>query len=541
MSRLREAPAGCERTVVARAGEREGRSFGPEEVMGGGQKSALSLARPSIALGAACLLLHLIVNNRYAIFRDELYFIVCGEHPALGYVDQPPLIPLLAGASHGLFGTALLPLRLLPAIAMSATVSLAAEFTRVLGGGRFAQWLCGLAVLTGPVFLVDGLLMSTDALQPLTWLACGWCLTRLTQTKDERWWLGFGLCVGVSLTAKYLIFFFLAGLAVGVVLTPVRLSLLKPQLYLGALIALIFLSPSLYWQAANGWPFVELGKAAAAKNLALSPLAFAGQQILFVGPLSAPIWIAGLWWFFVHPPYPHLRAFPIAYATMAALVYAVHGKAYYLTPIYPILLAGGALAIENWLVKPGYRWVAAGAIAVSGAVFAPVVLPILPPADYVVYADALGMSLGASATEKLASGVLPQHLADMFGWRDLAAKVSAIYNALPPDERTKAVFFGRNYGEASAIDVYGPSLHGPPALSGHNNYYFWGPQGYDGSVVIVVGGDPARYAEYYQSIERAGELDSPYAMPYETNIPIFVLRGNRVSIATAWPTLRHFE
>lgn len=231
--------------------------------MAGAENKALRrLASPSIVLGTACLLLHLIVNTRYGVFRDELYFIVCGEHPALGYVDQPPLIPLIAGASHALFGTALTPLRLIPAFAMSATVALAAEFAGILSGGRFAQWLSGLAVLVGPVFLVDGLLLSTDALQPLTWLACGWCLTRIAQTGDERWWLGFGLAAGIALVSKFLIFFYLAGLAVGVLATPFRRSLSKPWLYIGALITLIFLAPSLYWQAENGWPFLELGKAA---------------------------------------------------------------------------------------------------------------------------------------------------------------------------------------------------------------------------------------------------------------------------------------
>src|ERR1700722_18653229 len=256
------------------------------------------LARPSIVSGATCLLLHLIIISRYGVFRDELYFIACGEHPALGYVDQPPLIPLIAGASYALFGTTLLPLRLVPTLAMSATVALAAELVRTLGGGRFAQWICGLAVLLGPIFLVDGLLLSTDAMQPLTWLTCGWCLVRLAQTNDERWWLGFGAAAGISLASKYLILFYLAGLAVGVVATPLRRSLLKPWLYLGALIALLFLAPSLYWQAENGWPFLDIGKAGAAgNNLVLSPLGDLGQQLLFVGPASAPIWLSGLWRF----------------------------------------------------------------------------------------------------------------------------------------------------------------------------------------------------------------------------------------------------
>jgi len=500
------------------------------------------LATPAIALAAACFLLHLAVNNRYSVFRDELYFIVCGQHPALGYVDQPPLIPLIAGAAHALFGTALLPLRLVPALAMSVTVALAVEFVRLLGGGRFGQWLSGLAVLLSPVLLADGLLLTTDALQPLTWLVCSWCLVRLIETNDERWWLGFGLSCGISLAAKYLIFLYVAGLAVGVLLTPLRRSLLKPWLYLGAVIALIFLVPSVYWQAANGWPFLEVLKAGAGgKNLLLSPLAFVGQQVTFVGFASAPIWLAGLWRLSVRPPLPYLRVFPIAYAVMVVLVFSVHGKAYYLTPVYPVLLVGGALAIEGWVMKSAYRRVALGVIAGTGALTAPLALPILPPGDWASYAHALGASSRMTATQTHDEGVLPQYLADMFGWREMAEKVSAVYNALPPEQRAKAVFFGRNYGEAAAIDVYGPALHGPPAISGHNNYYLWGPRGYDGSVVITVGRNPVQFAKLYQSVERAGAINDPYAVPSETNISIYVLRGLRVPFTKVWPRLKHYD
>src|SRR5579862_1268551 len=154
---------------------------------------------PALVLAAITLLIHLVCNNRYGIFSDELYFIVCGQHPALGYVDQPPLVPFIAESSYALFGTALLPLRLMPALAMAATVALTAEFARALGGGRFAQWLAGVTVVLGGVFLVDGLLLLTDCLQPLTWLGCCWCILRLAQTKNERWWIAFGVIAGISL------------------------------------------------------------------------------------------------------------------------------------------------------------------------------------------------------------------------------------------------------------------------------------------------------------------------------------------------------
>ena len=270
-------------------------------------------------------------------------------------------------------------------------------------------------------------------MQPLTWLACGWCLVRVAQTNDDRWWLGFGLAAGISLVSKYLIFFYLAGLAVGVISTPLRRSLLKPWLYLGALIALIFLAPSLYWQADNGWPFLALSEAGAGgKNLVLSPLAFVGQQLLFVGPASAPIWLAGLWRFTIRPAFPQLRVFPIAYGVMVALVYALHGKAYYLTPVYPVLLAGGALAIEGWLAGPTYRLVAAGMVGGAGVVTAPLALPILPPSHYASYAHALGISSQASATEKGAEGSLAPAACRYVRVARDGREGGAVYNALPP-------------------------------------------------------------------------------------------------------------
>ena len=309
-------------------------------------------AAPAGALSLACLCIHLAANDHYGVFRDELYFIVCGERPAFGYVDQPPLIPLIAAGSHALFGTALTPLRLIPALAMSATVALTTKFAEALGGARFAQWLSGLAVLLSPIFLVNGLLLFTDMLQPLTWLACSWFLVRLIQTKDERAWMAFGAVVGISLTSKYLIVFYLVGLAVGVIATPLRRSLLKPWIYAGVVIAVAMTAPNFLWQAEHGWPFLELGKAGASgKNLALSPLAFMAQQALLLGPATAPLWIAGLWRLSTQPSEPELRAFPIAYVVIAIVLILAHGKAYYLAPIYPTLFAAGAGAVENWFAS----------------------------------------------------------------------------------------------------------------------------------------------------------------------------------------------
>jgi hypothetical protein len=496
---------------------------------------------PWLILGLASLAIHLLLNGGYGIFRDELYFIVCGGRPAWGYVDQPPLIPLLAAWSHALSGNFLVGFRLVPALALSATVALSAEFARTVGGGRFAQWLAGLCVLFSPQFLAIGLLFTTDTFQPLTWLACGWFLVRLAQTGNERWWIPFGVVVGLSLLSKYAIAFYVVAVGIGLLATPQRRSLFRPWLYVGALIGAIVVLPNVLWQQAHGWPFLELGKAAVnGKNVALSPVAYFVQQLLLMGPLAAPVWIAGLWVSLRRPKLAVYRAFPIAYAILFIFFVISHGKAYYISPIYPTLLGIGAVALESWLQSAVWRRAALVTVAVAGAIAAPMAIPVLSEKAFIAYSTMLGLAPSATAAEHQKLGLLPQHFADQHGWPEMAAQVAAIYNALPTADRAKAVFLGVDYGEAAAIDIFGTPLGLPPAISGHNNYYLWGPQGHDGSVLIVLGPYWGELLPAYRRVEVAGEIANPYAMPYETG-PIYVLRDPKVPFSLIWPRLRHFE
>jgi hypothetical protein len=205
------------------------------------------------------------------------------------------------------------------------------------------------------------------------------------------------------------------------------------------------------------------------------------------------------------------------------------------------LFAAGAIAIEAWFARPAIRWIAVGLVVIPGLVTLPIVLPVLPPEQFIRYSKMIGMAPSSTASERGAQSVLPQYFADMFGWREMAEQVSAVYNGLPAADRARAVFFGRNYGEAAALEIYGPALHGPPAISGHNNYFVWGPRGYDGSVVIMAGGDAAKLATMFGDVAIAGHIDNPYAMPYENRIPIYVLRSPREPLSAIWPTLKHYD
>ena len=444
-------------------------------------------AAPALWLAAACLVVHLVGNAHYGLFRDELYFIACGLRPDFGYVDQPPLIPLIAAASYKLFGTALTPLRFVPALAAATAVALAADLARRLGGGRFAQTLAGLCVLLTPTLMTFGVLLTTHCLQPPTWLACAWILTHRIESGDERWWLALGAVAGVSLESYDLIALFLVGLAVGVVATPLRRSLARPWIYAGAGLALALAAPNLIWQAQHNWPFQQVVSGNLRLNVAQAPLAPLLQQAFFVGPFTAPVWLAGLWRLAARPPRPELRALAIACIVVVAIIVWTGGKAYYSAPAYPILFAAGGVAWEDWLRRPAAQWAAATVVAFFGIRAAPTALPILPPATLVAYMQATHYPVQENQFQITDLGDLPPIFADMFGWRELAAGVSAAYRGLPPDERAQAVFFANNYGEAAAVELYGPALGGPPTISANMSYYLWGPGGASGEVLIALG------------------------------------------------------
>jgi len=498
------------------------------------------IARPAWVLAAVAFLLHLYASRNYGIFRDELYFIVCGERLDWGFVDQPPLIPLVAGLMHALFPSSLVMLRLLPALAHAGTVGLAGETARALAGGPWAQGLAGLCVLTAGVYLGTGTILTTDALQPLAWLFCGYALLRVIAEGDERWWLALGAAAGIAMLSKYMIVFWLAALGLGVLASPARRSLARPYLYLGAALGALLVLPNLLWQWQHDWPFLEIGRrAAATKNIALSPLDFLLAEMDFLNFATAPVWLAGLAAFALWPRFAAYRGFAVAFAALFAAMIALHAKPYYPAGAYPLLFAGGAVALEAWIAWRSARVAISAAVALYGVVSAPFALPLLPIERFAAYQEFLGRT--PQPLEHGALGRLPQYYADMFGWHELAALVARAYQALPPEERAEAVFFANNYGEAGAIDVLGRELGLPPAISGHNNYFLWGPRGHDGSVVLRLGGKREALLETYASVEAAGVTENPWAMPYETGLTLWICRGRRVPLAVVWPSFKNYN
>lgn len=498
-------------------------------------------ARPAIWLALLTAALHLSANSRYGYHRDELYFIICGQHPDWGYVDQPPLVPLLAALMHGLFPNSLTMFRLIPALAHAGTVALTAETARKLGGGTWAQLLAGLAAFFCPLLLAFGTIFYTDSFQPIAWLFCAYALIGIVRDGDERWWLPMGLVIGLAVMVKYTIALWVVALLIGLLLTPARSRLARPRPYVAAAVATLIVLPNLFWQWAHGWPFLEFAAAVVGStNAGYAPWTFVLIQMRDLNPVTAPIWLAGLAAFAFWGRFADLRAIAIAYLLLLVTMIALHAKSYYPSGAYPVLFAGGAVALEVWLASRRLRAALfVGAVLLSLPIL-PFVVPLLPIERFAAYQGFLGVA-PEGTDKKLALGRLPQLYAEMFGWRELAASVGRAYRSLSPEERAAAVFFANNYGEAAAVDFFAKPWDLPPSISAHNNYGLWGPRGHSGDVVIQMGGRREDLLKVYASVEAVGRTDNPWALPLETGQTIWICRGRFKKLDDEWSTLKHYH
>jgi 4-amino-4-deoxy-L-arabinose transferase-like glycosyltransferase len=497
-------------------------------------------ARVPLAAAAITFLIHLCANPHYGYFRDELYFIICGRHPALGYVDQPPIVPLLAAGSQ-LFGHSLTLLRAVPALFAAASVYVTCVLARELGGGRFAQIFAALTCAACPVLCSFGMKLGTDTVGLWLWPIIALHLFRLSRGADRRNWLIVGAALGASLLAKYSALYFAAALLPALLLTDARRILATRWFAAGAALAIAMVLPNFAWQAVHGFPMLELLRNGQRdKNIILSPGAYLFAEILITNPILALAWLSGLAWLLWHS---QTRFLGYAFLLLIAAMIASHAKHYYPADAYPVLFAAGGVALERATrARAWLRPIAYVAAAAAALILIPYVLPILPIPIFIRYHQAIAprLHLESARTEHAPPSLLPQDWADMHGWPELAAAVARVYRSLPPDEQARAAIVARNYGEAAAIDFFGERDQLPPVLSGHNQYFLWGTHGRDGSVVIDVNGDCGARDHLFRASVRAEQLTSPLVMPWEDELPIMICRGIATPLNRLWPQKKFY-
>lgn len=489
----------------------------------------------------ACIV-HFLLDGRYGYFRDELYYAACGQHLAWGYVDQAPLIAVIARISRGLFGDSLHALRFFPALSAGAKILVTGWIVRELGGRRYAQVLAAAAVLVCPIYLTMDNFLSMNAFEPVFWMLCVAISIRIIQTGNRRLWLLFGLVGGIGILNKHSMLVFGLGFFLSLLLTAQRRLLRGPWMWMGGLVALAIALPNLIWEKNNHWPMIEiLRNVDRAKNAHISWLAFIGQQAFLVHPLGAPICLAGLWYFLRSPAGERYRNLGWTYIFILLQFLLFRGRIYYLAPIYPMLFAAGAVAIEGWIASYDKPWIKKAILAplvVGGMVAAPLALPILPLDAVAAYSNFWNVKDVHVEVEP--SGKLPQLFADMMGWPQQVEVVASVFRSLPAEDQSRVAILAKNYGQAGAIDYFGQSYGLPHAISGHNNYYLWGPRQYTGRVVIAVGMSIEDLKPLFDQIDLAATINNEYAIPEENNLPVYICRRPKMTLQQAWPQLKFY-
>ena len=494
-------------------------------------------------LALAKLALHLYTSHSYGYFVDELYYLACGDHLAWGYVDQPPLIALIAKTSRLLSGDSLAAIRFFPALAGAALVLLTGLMARELGGRRFAQGFAALAVLLAGAFLGLDNLLTMNAFEPLFWMGCAYVVIRMLNTGETKLWLAFGLLAGIGLENKHSMLIFGFASIAGLLLTEQRKLLFSRWLWIGGGLALLLFAPNLIWNIQHHFPFLEIQAniRASHRNVDLPPWLFLREEILTVMPLSAPVWIVGLWYFFFDRAGRRFRALGWAFVISAVLIMTLSPRIYYLFPAFPLVFAGGAVEWELWLAGPRLAWLKfayPALMVVAGAALAPLAVPVLPVETYIRYTQAI--HLQQPRIENMRLGPLPQIFADQFGWQEMTQTVADAYNALPADVRPKTAIFAQNYGQAGAIDLFGPRYGLPKAISGHQNYFLWGPRGYTGESMIVLDDTQENLEKLFASVQKVAHVSHPYSMPYE-RFDVYYCQHLKQPLSELWPRVKNWD
>jgi hypothetical protein len=506
--------------------------------------------------------LHIVTNIvsqhvGYGIFRDEMYYLICGQRLAFGYVDHPPLVALQARLTQILFGyDQMWSLRLFAALAGGAKVLLTGLLVWSLGGSKASSALGMFAVLTVPVYLALDSFLSMNAFDPVFWMTGLLAAIRLVNLrhvspgKDGRqWWLLFGLSVGLGLENKASEIFFLVCLFAALAITPARRILGSRWCLAAAGLILLLALPNLLWQVDRHFPTWEwlLAMQHSPIEIKLSPLHMFLGQLLMLGPVHCLLWMSGVSWLLFSKEALSWRFVGIFYLLFLTLMMALHAKDYYLAPAYPVFFAAGAVAWMNWTVlHPRFTKVAHAAIwsysillLLSAAIMLPFAIPVLSPVKFLAYEQTLHFHPQDEQVHD--ATLLPQFFADRFGWTELLTETSFIYHALPIAEQAHTGILVKNYGEASAITLLGQRYGLPEAISGHQNFWLWGTRGYSGEEMIVVTqAAEAELERYYSSCTRVAMRSCPLAMPWERG-PIYLCRARKNSYTADWSHMKEFR
>jgi len=481
------------------------------------------------------VLLHTLTNGQYGFHRDELATLDDAGYLAWGYVAYPPVTPFIARVALELFGPSLAGVRFFAALAQGAALVLTGLMARQLGSGRPAQIVAALAVAVAPVSLAAGALFQYVSFDYLWWVAVAYLIIRLLKSEDPRWWLAIGAAIGLGMMTKYTMAFLVAGVIAGVLLTPARRYLRGSWLWCGVALSLAIFLPNLIWQVHHGLISLDYLSYIHARDIRIGRTQnfLIDQLLVAANPFTIPLWVAGLVYFLGAPDGKRYRLLGWMFVIPLVLFFIAKGRGYYMAPAYPMLLAAGAVLEERAVASLASGWarlvrgITCSALAVGGAIAIAVVLPIAPV---------------NSSWWKVANRV-NDGLREEIGWPELVETIAGIHASLPAEERAQVGILAGNYGEAGAIDLYGPALGLPKAISGVNSYWLRGYGDPPPRTLIVVGISRDFLERNFESCVLAGHVTNRYGVRNEetTRHPdIFVCRQLRRPWPTFWKQFQNY-
>jgi len=476
---------------------------------------------PVTAIAAGLFGVLMALSGRYGYHRDELYFRMLGEQPALGYFDTPPLTPMIAKLSIALFGDNVVALRVAPALIVAVTVVLVALSCRELGGSRGAQVLTAVGIACSSMTLISGHMLLTLTPDLALWAAAILFLLKAIRV-DPRWWLAVGAVVGVATYNRQLIAMLVISVGVGILVVGPRSVLRLRWLWLGGLLGLVLALPNLYYQLTHDWPQLQMATALDVDEGGDNRIMFGPLQFGLLGPPLAVIAIVGLVWLWRRRD---LRFFVIAYPVACALTLYSGGRPDYVVGLLMLLYAAGCVPTATWMTTGWRRFLVVAGVVLTAAVSVPLGLPVLP----------------VSALDDLPIGDLNETAIESIGWERFAKQIDDATEGISAADRVHTIVLAENYGQAGAVDRWQRELDLPPVYSGHNELWWRGAPPEDVTVVITATDSPRVRAAFESCVERGTVDDGVGSWNEEQGKPILECRHPVRPWADLWPELRHYS
>jgi hypothetical protein len=469
----------------------------------------------------------------YGYFIDEFYYIACASRPAFGYVDHPPLAPLILTVFQFFFGNSIASIRLLPALAESGSVFFTGILVKETGGRKFAQSLAACAIAASAMIVTFGGIYSMNAYESLLAIVLLIIAIKMIKENDPKKWIQLGIVMGLGLMNKHTFVLFIGMLILSLLVSGKWKFVINKWFLVGSLIAFIIFLPNIIWQIQNNFPSLEFYRnISARKNIYTPPLPFFLTQVMDMSPFTFPVWFAGAIFLLFSKKDREFKFLGILFLGLF-LVMMLSGSSRpdRLAFAYPAAFVGGALFFEDFILKHNLKWLKIALIIflyTGLAVGLPMILPYFSYKQVEEYTKFIGINTELETGNK---PLLPQLLADRIGWEEKFNLVLNAYNSLSDKDKKETIIAAGNYGQAGAIELFGKKYNFPPVVCGHNNYYLWSKDKLHGSVVLQLGYErdfKELKDRFKYVIEFPGEFTNPYVTPHENHLKVFICRGPKI-------------